>query len=380
MPIKGYISRLQLVLLLLSLLYNQGFAQEIAFDLKSVDSLTINYENVPVTDINGEICSVVNLTTDIDSIKFYSNLGVEKVVKTEFGYRIWIPCQSNNLKLIMPGFPLSEYTFPASPFRYSVFSIVLKVNEYQRITYSDTLRKSLSLTSSPSRSRVFVNDRCIGRSPVYVNAPDYNVFDYSFKKKAYETFHSTDSFNIKSKNISVTLSSLFKSKRYFLLFNIKADQSYKGGLPIITDLYDIAYFSINFGTIGMTGWYGSIGYNYLRKNLETYQGDYEEAQKISVVLGITQQLGKSIFFYGGPGYTNRYYKARNTTFSYLDHQTLENDDNLGSINLNMGFIFRIGWYSLFQIDSSIGIDQPFWSVGFGVGVNIAGKKNTIKNN
>ena len=371
-----YKIKLLSVFILYFLTSSQNFAQEGVFNLESIDSLFINNQSETVIDVNGEICSVVNITTDHDSIKFYTNLGVEKVVKTDNGYRIWIPSQSKNLKLLVPGFPLMEYLFPGSPFKIPVYNITLDIKYYQQIVYKDTLRKSLSLTTSPARAKVYINNKFIKRSPVFISEPDFNTFEYSVKKRACESFHAKDTFNTKTKSISVSLNSLYKTSRYFLLMSVKSEGALNGGISNISALSDIPIISISFGSYGKTGYYGSVGYIQGMRT-GSYPGDYDKATKASGIFGINQQIGKSIFVYGGPGYTYRYYKVRS---SYEDIYlfTSEQEEDLSSVNLNMGIIFRIGWYFLFQIDSSLGINRPYWSVGYGIGINL--RKKPVRSN
>jgi hypothetical protein len=204
----GFLCLLSFALIIQS---NQGISQKIDFRLSSIDSLNDTSVNEIIKDINGDTCSIINLKTSLDSIKFYSNLGVERVQKNESGYRVWIPSRSGSIKLIIPRFPLSEYIIPASSYKYSVYNLELAVSELQNIIYTDTVKPALSFMVSPDRSRIIINGKFAGRSPYIVQNPEFFDFDYKIKRRGYETYVSRDSFDVRIRSIPVTLNSLYKS-------------------------------------------------------------------------------------------------------------------------------------------------------------------------
>jgi len=337
--------------------------QNISINLNIVDSLiTTNSENL-IFDVNGEICSLVILTTDLDSLKFYSNLGVEKITKTNVGYRIWIPNHATVLKFVISGYPLFEYKLPHSIYKYSVYIISLKVENYGKIILKDTIQSSLSISTAPTKTRIYINRNYLGKSPLIVRSPTFLRFDYLVKKRGYASYTSTDSMDIKTKNISVELEDLSKSKRYFVILNIIWDGLSKSqvdshGMPGIT-----------FGIFGKIGFYGSLNLLFVNDTVvavpynstEDYF-NYNKGQKIRVASGISYQVIKPVFLYGGPCYTRRTYQKE----GYLDGKSQ-------SLNLNIGIVFRIGWYSLLQIDYCPGINNSYSSIGFGLGFNFSKK-------
>lgn len=348
-----------LFLLIISI---SSYAQDINVNLNTIDSLTTSNSDNLLFDVNGEICSMVIFTTDLNGIKFYSNLGVEKIVKTENGYRIWLPNQAKVLKFIIPEYPLFEYELPQSIYKYSVYIISLKVEKYEKIVIKDTLQSSLSIASIPSKARVYLNGWYIGKSPLIIKEPVFVYFEYKIRKKGYGTYSSRDTIDRKTENISVELNDLSRTRRFFLIFNYKWDglsrsQVDAHGMPGIT-----------FGVFGKTGFFGSVNYlsvndkvitTEFRPNYPDYY-TYNKGRKLSFIAGITQQIAKPVFLYLGAGYIKRTYQRE----GYLDGHS-------ESVNLNTGIVFRIGWYSLLQIDYCPGINKSYSSIGIGLGINIS---------
>jgi hypothetical protein len=365
-----------LVILLNSTFIYKTSAQNITYRLTSIDSLITRTEDDIHLDVNGEICSIVHLFTDLERVKFYSNLGVEKVIKTDSGYKIWLPNRSNLLKFIIPGLPLSEYDLPDSPYKYSIYSIVLEITEYQRIIYNDTIPPILSFTSTPDNARIFLNDRFSGRSPLVIENPDFSEFKYSLKKTGFKSFTSNDTYNLQPKKYLITLPDLRKTKRYFLTLYLRSDQVYKRGDDLVNDIDRFPVFGLMFGVFGKTGAYGSLGFTSVIRN-DYFSSSYtsssythdQQVKKFKICLGISQQIGNPVFVYAGPGYSYRYYWNK------------ENDDLItkaGSIDMNAGLIFRIGWYSLLQIDYSVSLNKPYMSLGVGLGFNLPNKPKDLK--
>jgi len=280
-------------LLLYFFISESGYTQEINVELKAVDSLiTTNAEN-HVLDVNGEICSLVILTTDLEGLKFYSNLDVEKIKKIDNGYRIWIPNQASILKFTIPGFPLFEYKLPHSVYKYSVYIILLKAEKYEKIILKDTIQQSLSIATSPTKARIYLNSRYEGKSPIIINNPDFDKFDYSILKKGYGSYSSQDSMDKKTKSISVELTDLSQNKMFFLTLNAIVDAPMNS-----EEFHDYGDYQFmlgsTFGVIGKTGLFLSLNHLYTKN---TVGGDM--GRKIVIFSGITQQLANSIFFLWG---------------------------------------------------------------------------------
>jgi hypothetical protein len=337
-----------------------SYSQEIDVRLNAIDPLDSDAENI-VLDVNGEVCSLVILSTDLADLKFYSNLGVERIEKKENGYRIWIPNQASVIRIFVPGYPLFEYNLPRSEYTYSVYIISLIAEKPGENIHEDGTQPRLSLVSNPEKSTVLLNGTVVGRTPLVLVNPGVETFDYRIRKRGYRSFSGTDSMDLKMKNISVELEDLRRSKRYFVVFNIKWDGISRSQV----DAHGMK--GITFGVFGKTGYYGSVNYVSVNDSLDlTSTNDeypeyynYNQGQKVSLVGGISYQLGKSVFIYGGPGYVRRTYQRE----GYPDGRSQ-------SLILNTGVIIRIGWYSVLQIDFSPGFNNSYTSFGFGLGINL----------
>jgi hypothetical protein len=218
---------------------------------------------------------------------------------------------------------------------------------------------------SPDRSRIIINGKFAGRSPYIVQNPEFFDFDYKIKRRGYETYVSRDSFDVRIKSIPVTLNSLYKSRRYFLTIKIGTDGVYIPDEEAIMDLDSWPMYGMTFGVFGRTGIYGSAGFT--AKNINNYslRGI---VNKVRLAAGVSQQFGKSMFIYFGPGCTTRKY-------SFDDYTSTWKDESRTTVDLNAGLIFRIGWYSLLQLDSSIGLNRPYLALGIGLGINLPKKSN-----
>jgi len=364
-------ARLCAFFLLFLLNSKTGNSQEINVNLSNVDSLILTNTEYLVFDVNGEICSMIIITTDLEGLKFYSNLGIEKIQQIENGYRIWIPNQTTVIKIYIPGFPLFEYTLPRSDFKYSVYIISLKAEKTEKVILKDTIQQKLSFVTIPEDATIFLNGLYLGKSPKVIEKPDFDKFEYLIKKRGFSSFSSKDSMDRKIKNISIELDDLTRKKRYFLIFNVKWD----GLVRSQVDAHGMK--GITFGVFGETGYYGSLNYLSVNEAVVTTSHNstypeyfnYNKGQKVSLVGGISRQLGKSVFIYGGPGYIRRTYQRE----GYLDGKS-------ESLILNTGFVFRIGWYSLLQIDFNPGINHSYSSIGFGLGINFPKKSKDLKIN
>jgi hypothetical protein len=373
MQIKRILTRLIQTLFLHFIFSVSVYTQEININLKGIDSMITTNSKDLVFDVNGEICSMVFLTTDLEGLKFYSNLGIEKISKTDNGYTIWIPHQANVLKFIIPEFPLFEYKLPDSNYKFSVYIIVLSAQKKEKIILKDTMQPYLSITTTPAKATIILNGVHKGESPMIIKNPDFVRFEYFIKKKGYSSYSLRDSMDKKIKNISIELNDLRRNKRYFLTLNIKEDVAF--GSP--KEINFPGMYGLTFGIFGKTGMYGSL--NVLPMNVVSgsYYNFDDKVQKLSLSSGITQQLGNSVFFYGGPGYIKRYYKRLRNVYQvgsyYLPNYT---EENIESLNINTGLIFRIGWYSVLQFDFCKSINSSYFSLGFGLGYNFP-KKSKI---
>jgi hypothetical protein len=336
------------------------FGQVTNIELITVDSLlTANKENL-ISDVNGELCSVVIINTELEGLKFYSNRGVEKIMKVENGYKVWIPAQSNIIKIIIPDFPLLEYKLPHSDFNHSIYIISLSTEKNEKVIIKDTLLPSLSIISIPTKARIILNGQDEGTSPLILKNPNFEKFEYSVYKKGYELYSSMDSMDIIIKNISVELKDISRNKRYFLTLNFKVDAFSKS--PKQIDDKGLMP-GILFGVFGKTGFYSSLNFLYINTDpaspasYDNYTR-YNKVRKTSASIGINQQLHKSLFIYGGPGYTNRAYQEG-------EESTFKSE----SLSINTGIILRLSWKYLIQFDYGKSLTDSYSSLGFGLGYN-----------
>jgi hypothetical protein len=217
---------------------------------------------------------------------------------------------------------------------------------------------------SPDRSRIIINGKFAGRSPYIVQNPEFFDFDYKIKRRGYETYVSRDSFDVRIKSIPVTMNSSYKSKRFFLTITIGTDGGVYGDNNVLLNELDYwPMYGMTFGIFGRTGIYGSAGFT--SKNINNYwvRGI---VNKVRLAAGVSQQFGKSMFIYFGPGCTTRKY-------SFDDYTSTWKDESRTTVDLNTGLIFRIGWYSLLQIDYSKGLNEPYMAIGIGLGINLPKK-------
>lgn len=336
----------------------ESISQEIDLELNRIDSLNTAYPENTVKDINNEICSMIIIKTDRTGIKFYSNLGVEKIVQEVGGYRLWLPYRASLLKISVPGCSLFEYHLPGSNSKYSVYAISLNIIGSGRIILKDTIQPYLSFVTNPP-ARIYLNGIFLGRTPKRIDDPNLLNFNYTLKKKGYASYSGNDSMDLEQKKINITLQDLSRKKRLVVLINTKLDGS----------KYNIdANYGMKGGTIGLigkTGFYGS--FNMLKVELQPgleppNNADdfytYNKGKKICFAGGVTQQLLRSLFIYGGPAYTSRIYQRQGSL-----------DATSKSFNLNTGVLFRIGWDFLLQIDYCPGINKNYSSLGIGIGGN-----------
>ncbi len=357
-----------LFLLINIILSESGYSQIIKVDLLSIDSLLVNDTVNIVHDVNGELCSLVIINTGLGGIKFYSNLGVEKIIKIADGYKVWISNEANIIKFIIPDFPLCEYNLPESSHKYKRYVIAIQAEKIEKTILKDTTHASLSISTTPRKAKIYLNGAYTGRSPIIIKEPKFYKFEYRIKRKSYASYSSFDSMDMKIKSLTVELESLVKSKRYFALMNLIGDGLSKSQVD------SHAMFGITFGVFGKTGYYGSFSFRSVNDKVvtEPYNTredyfNYNKGQKMRIAGGISYQVINPVFLYGGPCYTGRTYQRE----GYLDGKSQ-------SLNFDFGVVFRIGWYYLLQIDYCPKINNTYSSGGIGLGINFTKKEKPNK--
>jgi hypothetical protein len=336
-------------------------AQEINVVLKNLSLLdTENRLNI-VRDVNGDTCNSLIINTGWKGLKFYSNLGVEKIAVTGDGYHVWIPYQARSIKFIIPGFQLFDYELPPASYKYITYNLEITAKKGERHVLQDTLKPRLSFSTNPSKAKVFVNNEYKGKSPLLITDPGFTEFTYRIKKKGYSIVFEVDSINTRLKNIHSELNDLSRSKRYFLALNAKLNTDMS---PPPGEFYP--FYGLLFGTFGKTGYFGSLNL-FLSDNNAPVNDDAGICKKISAEAGITKQVTRSVFVYGGPGYSFRYFNI----YDFDAGEKIEGKTN--SFDLAAGFIFRIGWNYLLQLDAEKSLNHSYFSLGIGLGINLPKK-------
>ncbi len=82
-----------------------AIGQEIEVELSELTKLTMAAEEEMLLDVNGDTCSIAFIHTQLEGIKFYTNRGIEKIARTNNGYKIFLPSESSVLKIAVPEYP-----------------------------------------------------------------------------------------------------------------------------------------------------------------------------------------------------------------------------------------------------------------------------------
>ena len=343
-------NKFRLVILSIFLLIplNLIHCQEIKTDSIRICALDQNNDSNLVYDVNDELCSMVILKTDMDSIRLYSNRGIEKIIRTGDEYRAWLPNGATLFKILSPGFPLYDVALPESYYEYSVYIIVLDVNAAQEVIYTDTASHILSFTSEPTKADVFINDKPVGKTPLSIENPDYKTFAYVVKKtKRYSKVEGYDSLTNKLSNINIVLRDRSRDKRLFIIPQVfTEDFGYESsGYQTQGDIGEKSTYGVGFGRIGKTGWYINAKYcNY------TYK-------RIMLTGGVTQQIAMPVFITLGAGISSKE----------------SSRDNFTGFNIHAGLIFRVAWFGMIYFDFNHSMDDALkgtvYNFGMGLGIN-----------
>jgi hypothetical protein len=352
------------------------FGQSLNVDIQTIDSLDKSIINNIVYDINGEICNLIIVKTDLDSLKFYSNLGTERIEKQDSGYRIWVSPATSILRISIPGLPLHELNLPNSGFPNAVYLIYLSSIVRENIVYKDTvtIKPFFSISSEPSGASVYIDKKFAGVTPFVIENPTNNIFNYKIMKLGFSTFVGTDSLDPLISSINVSLEDLRHTRRMFIagsLFSITESKS-----PLSK------FFGLSIGKIGKTSWYSTIRF-VSKKPAEIWDpenpiwGVYNSypysSEKLQLIGGLTQQVTNSFFFLAGAGYT--LFNSGYIEGYYLDDKFYLSkiyDTSYHGFNMDLGMSFRILWY--FVLSGNITFDfgfsdkkVEFKAINYGIG-------------
>lgn len=334
--------------ILFLLITPNNFSQTLNINLQSVDSLSISNVDNLVYDVNGEICNLVIVRTELDSLKFYSNRGTERIEKQDNEYRIWVSPATSILRISVPGLPLHELNLPKTDFPNAVYFINLSSLVRENIVYKDTvtIKPFLSISSEPSGASVYIDKKYAGLTPFVIEDPANIIFNYKILKLGYSTYRGADTLDPLINNINVSLKDLRHTRRMFIT----------GSSTVIGDGINTLYqlFGLSIGKIGKTSWYSTIRYNAQKPVVKwdpenPFGGVYDTypytIEKLQLIGGVTQQVTNSLFFIVGAGYTQN-------NSGYIEGYYIDNiyylskihDTSYDGFNMDLGISLRILWY------------------------------------
>jgi hypothetical protein len=384
-----------LILSLLLLAFCQSlFTQQINIKLQTVDSLNISNTTNLVYDVNGEVCNLVIVRTEIDSLKFYSNRGTERIEKQAGEYRIWISPATTILRISVPGLPLYELLLPGSAFPNSVYFINMSTIVRENIVYKDTVSVEpfLSVSSEPSGATVYINKKYAGRTPFVSEKPLEPFINYKLIKSGYRICWGADTLDPGVNSINIKLEDLRYTRRWFLTCS-----GYVISSSFANHNYDDfdAVYGITLGKIGKTSWYSALKYNRSEpvkrwdpdNPLTGVHSTYPyTVKKLQLTAGLTQQITKSFFIMGGGGYSENQNGAVNGY--YVDDKfylTTIDDYSFNGFNTDIGIMTRVLWFLVFSgnisLDFAISerkIEYKGSVYGAGVGINFGIKRREDK--
>ncbi|MDA3822765.1 MAG: PEGA domain-containing protein [Bacteroidales bacterium] len=317
-------------------------------------------------DVNNDACGLLKVRTGLKGVTFNANLAIEKVESRSGEYWIWVSPGTSQLTFALPDFPLFEYKLSSLVEENEVYVILLIANFPEQIIYRDTsiLQQFVSFNTDPQGAEVYVEDIFYGNTPLRTSMPD-SVFSYTIRKKKFYEISDSHTITETINNISMELVRDPYYKRLYVLPTV--------GLNIEM----VPLWGLQIGLAGRTGFYGSAYYSFKNavpdieyelerewitplvdiKNIyyvasSDYHGDRVNMLRINA--GITQQIAKGIFLFGGIGFTSGDYYAELEKYQYItdsnylpgqmNYETaygLIRDFSYKGMNGNIGIILRI---------------------------------------
>jgi hypothetical protein len=283
---------------LLTIFWIPVSGQSINLTLQSSDTLRSSGAYTIINDINGDPCSLAIIQSTYDNLKFYTNRSVEKVVREDSRYLVWISNGSTVLKIVIPGYPLIEYDLKINQSQPIVYLFILDAtyNSSQSVrVYKDTLDPIFSINTNPDKALVFINNYNLGKTPFVVpNGKPGQKFDYKIVKAGYETVKGTDS--IRTNDYIMVLDLIQQTMVKIRFVELLLGDSDVGGAHL--PLYGLSY-----GNTGGTGWYMSTKFSYSFNPVEKAHVD-SKLNRLRISGGITKNLSRILPLYCklGTGY------------------------------------------------------------------------------
>ncbi len=331
---SGYIFILAISLLILSL--NVAGQDIKVLDDKSNAGVELN-DFEQVRDVNGEICTLVIISSRIPGIKFYSNMGVEKVVYDSTGYKVWIPAKSTLLKFVVPDFPLYEHEL-LSDGNPTVWILILIVPEREiAVEYQDPEFNKVTIETYPANGLVFEEERLIGETPISLthffneSSPQIEIKKWGYKTEVI----NPDTLEV-NRNYTLNFQKLSHQKGIFVMANI--GQTWDFSLD-----YDAPVYGFSTGYIGRLGFFGSFGGT---KYIHHDKYDDENTREVRIIkfsLGSLIALTKSSNIHLGLGYIDKEIRI------VEDDQTVEDK----GVFIDLGLVFRTNSPLLILLQSDI---------------------------
>jgi len=353
-----------LLSIVLLLIFTISKGQDLELNLDSLDQA--NFENHEIVyDINGDTCSLIIVNTYFDSLKFFSNRGVEKIENKNNKYTVWISRESTILKISVPKFPLFEYVLPKSDYKNNIYIFNLSGELNQKVIKKDKYgtKPILFLDSKPSNVKVNFEGREEVKTPIKLTL-DYNVqYNFQVKKAGYKTYNDTYICKESINNLEIQLEELnTRVSRFFIMpsFTFSSDQN-----DMTSNM-----LGASIGFMGKTGFY--VFYKYGKP--KTYGRMFEDEAEFLIKnlrygVGLTQQMGKPSFFSVGFGYYE--IESKNNGADRFEDESFYNK----GFSFDIGLIFRIKWNFLISISNGFkfntyGTNTEFDGMDFGVGIGI----------
>jgi hypothetical protein len=315
--------------ILLSLfVYPSLFSQEIKLIIENPGSRLELTGTAAVKDINGDICSMAIIRSNITGIRFYSNLGIEKVVSDSTTYTIWFPSQASTLKILVPGLPLYEYPLEKKKDPVTYFMMLQVVKNEKIITYKTDTTKKITIFTFPVSASAGSGDFKLGRTPLFLDEsqlPDHsNIKLHRFG--FYEEELWSDSLKLNG-NYNASLNRYSEHRRFYVMATAGILKGFTRGV-----------FGIQAGQLGKFGFYicGKM----------TFKRGYDIGPDYGLSYALTGGLSKSV------GIFNMYIGAGYCANNEINYYHVESRAGKGLI-ADLGLIMNLNPHLLISLNSNI---------------------------
>ncbi|MCX6335249.1 MAG: hypothetical protein NT092_13290 [Bacteroidia bacterium] len=273
------------------------FCQDVKLIVEKTETINESSDSTILRDINGDICSQAIVKSDIAGIRFYSNLGIEKVVFDTSYYRVWFSNQASSLKISVPGIPLYEYPLlkKDSPVLY-FFILEIANNESTVIYRTDSINK-ISISTLPVSARLKSQKTVLGHTPMLLDYselkkyPAITVSKYGYFKKEF----AADTLK-PGNNYQINIYKLSDRRRFYIILITGIVQGY--GIPV---------YGVQLGHLGKFGYYLS-GKSTFKTKANWWEVDFSYTAGVSksvyifnLYFGAGYYENNEIYYYRGPG-------------------------------------------------------------------------------